>query len=526
MTGSALDPAVAFNRAIAAYKAGQLSEAEQICQQIISGFPDHFDATHVLAVVQAAQRKNELALATYDRALVLRPDHADVLNNRGNTQLALNRFHDALESYDRALALRKDYPEAHSNRGSVLERLNRLDEALASYDRAVALRPNFVEALYNRGNTLKALKRFEDALVSYDRALALQPKHADAHNNRGQVLKELMRYDEALKSYDSAIAVQPEHVMAHCNAAALRLLTGDFNRGWIDYEWRWLKESVISTYRSFSQPIWRGDASISGKTVLVHSEQGLGDTIQFSRYVPMVAAAGARVVFEVQKPLQGLMANLAPSVEIVGRGDPLPPFDMHCPLLTLPLAFGTRLETIPSAKSYLQAPASHLAKWQTRLADVARPLIGLVWSGNPRHDRDVERSIPFRSLVPLFDARVTFISLQKELRAGDLPILMEHPAVLNLGEGLTDFSDTAGLVSEIDLVISVDTSVAHLAAALGRPTWILLTYVPDWRWMLSRDDSPWYPTVRLFRQGASHNWDGVIAELHQAIEKIADLGRS
>lgn len=523
MTGSALDPAVAFNLAIAAYKAGRLSEAEQICQNIISGSPDHFDATHVLAVVQAAQRKNELALATYDRALALRPDHADVLNNRGNTLLALDRLHDALDSYGRALAQRKNYPEAHSNRGSVLERLNRLDEALESYDSALALRPDFVEALYNRGNTLKALKRFKDALDSYDRAIALQPQHADAYNNRGQVLKELMRYDDALKSYDAAIAVQPKHVMAHCNAAALRLLTGDFSRGWIDYEWRWLKDSVISTYRHFPQPIWRGEGSISGKTVLVHSEQGLGDTIQFSRYVPMVAAQGARVIFEVQKPLQALMADFAPSVEVVGRGDPLPAFDIHCPLLTLPLAFETRLETVPSAKSYLRAPASHLAKWRTRLADIARPRIGLVWSGNPRHDRDIERSIPFHSLVPILDAHATFISLQKELRAADSPILTEHSEVLNLGEGLADFSDTAALVSEIDLVISVDTSVAHLAAALGRPTWILLTHVPDWRWLLGRDDSPWYPTVRLFRQDASRNWNGVIARLRQAIEKFADL---
>lgn len=520
MTGSALDPAQAFNRAIAAYKAGQLADAEQICQQIISAHPEHFDATHVLAVVQAALRKNDLALASYDRALVLRPGHADVFNNRGNTLLALNRVGAALESYDRALALRPDYPEALSNRGSVLERLGRYDEAIASYDRALALRPDFVEALYNRGNALKAIKRFGDALASYDRALALQPRYADAHNNRGQVLKEMMRYGEALKSYDAALAVQPEHVMAHCNAAALRLLTGDFSRGWFDYEWRWLKDSVIPTYRRFPQPIWRGEESIAGKTVLIHSEQGLGDTIQFCRYVPLLAAAGARVVFEVQKPLLNLMTGLAAPAPVVVRGDELPHFDLHCPLLTLPLAFGTQLETIPPGNAYLRAPAPHLAKWQARLAGVGRPRVGLAWSGNPNHDRDAERSIPLRALEPLLDVPGVFISLQKELRDDDASFLRQRTDILPLGEELEDFSDTAALMSEIDLVITVDTSIAHLAAALGRPTWILVTHVPDWRWLLNRDDSPWYPAARLFRQDATRAWDSVISRVHQALARL------
>lgn len=526
MMGDALDPAQAFNLAITAYKAGKLADAEQLCQQIISVQPGHFDAAHVLAVVQAAQRKNESALASYDRALALRPNHADALSNRGNTLLALNRIDAALESYDRAIAARPGYPEALSNRGSALERLNRYDEALASYDRALALRPDFTEAHYNRGNVLKALKRYNDALASYDRALAMRPDHADAHNNRGQVLKELMRYEDALQAYDAALAVQPKHVMAHCNASALRLLTGDFERGWVDYEWRWLKESVVPTYRNFPQPIWRGGEAISGKTVLIHSEQGLGDTIQFCRYVPLVAAAGARVIFEVQTPLQGLMSGLPGASQVIARGDALPTFDIHCPLLTLPLAFGTTLETIPSRHAYLRAPVEHAAKWRAHLNGKPHPRVGLAWSGNPRHERDQERSIRLRALLPLLGVSATFVSLQKEVFPEDARVLKERNDILHFGDEFDDFSDTAGLMSELDLIIAVDTSVAHLAGALGRPTWILVTRVPDWRWLFDRDDSPWYPTVRLFRQDDTRQWDGVISHIREALAGFAARTRT
>jgi len=522
MTGLALDLAQTFNRAIAAYQAGKLADAEQLCRQIIAARPDHFDATHVLAVVQAAQGRKELALASYDSALVLRPGHADVLNNRGTTLVALNRIDEALASYDRALAARPDFAEAFSNRGSALEKAARIEEALASYDRALVLRPDFVDALYNRGNVLKALNRHDEALASYDRALVLRPGYADAHNNRGQVLKELTRYDEALASYDAALAVQPGHIMAHCNAAALRLLTGDFSRGWQDYEWRWKKQSVLSANRNFTQPLWLGREAIAGKTILLHSEQGLGDTIQFCRYVPLVAARGARVIFEVQKSLHALLSGLEGAAQVIAKGSPLPAFDLHCPLLSLPLAFDTRPETIPSENAYLRAPAQQSRVWQTRLAEKAQPRVGLVWSGNPGHERDRERSIALRALLPLLDAKATFVSLQKEMRAEDAVVLEERGDILPVGEELGDFSDTAALLSQLDLVISVDTSVAHLAGALGKPVWILLTRFPDFRWLLDRDDSPWYPSARLYRQDVTCSWHGVIARVRAALFDFAD----
>lgn len=523
MAGSDSDNvAQTFNRAVSAYKAGKLADAELLCQQIVSTERDHFEACHVLAVVQAALGKRDLALASYDRALALRPDQADVLSNRGNFLLALNRIDEALASYDRALAVRPNYAEAFSNRGSALERAGRFEEALENYDRALSLRPDFPDALYNRGNTLKALKRYDEALASYDRAIALRPGHDNAHNNRGQVLKELFRYEEALASYDRALALNPKNVMAHCNAAGLRLLTGDFERGWIDYEWRWLKPSVAHAARGFPQPPWRGGDTIAGKTILLHSEQGLGDTIQFCRYVPLVAARGAQVIFEVQKPLCSLMASLAGPAQIVVKGDPLPAFDIHCPLLSLPLALGTRLETIPSSQSYLSAPPQLSTAWQARLGAGRKPRIGLAWSGRPEHERDRERSIGLHALLPFLNTDATFVSLQKEVRTDDAIVLKERVDILHFGDELGDFADTAALMSQLDLIISVDTSVAHLAGALGKPVWILLTHFPDWRWLLGRDDSPWYPSARLFRQDCTCTWDSMIERVRDAARDFAE----
>jgi Tfp pilus assembly protein PilF len=469
-----------------------------------------------------ALNRHQKALDSFDLAIQLQPDFFEAHGNRGAMLAALGRHDDAIESYRKAIAIRPDFADAHSNLGSALTHLQRYDEALASLDRAIALRPDHADALYNRGNALKPLQRYEEALASYDRAIALRPNHADAHNNRGQVLRELERYDEALASYDRALALQPQHVMAHCNAAALRLLTGDFERGWVHFEWRWRKKSVIAANRNFPHPMWRGEP-IAGKTILIHSEQGLGDTIQFCRYVPLVAARGAQVIFEVQKTLREIMVPLAAEAQVTAKGGPLPAFDLHCPLVSLPLAFGTRLETIPPAAGYLSAPAQRMTAWQSRLDGKPCPRIGLVWSGNPGHERDRERSIDLRAFMPLLDAagaKVTFVSLQKGVRGEDAALLSERADILDYGTGLADFSDTAALISQLDLVISVDTSVAHLAGALGKPVWILLTYFPDWRWLLGRDDSPWYPAARLFRQDKSRTWDGVIARVRQALRQL------
>jgi hypothetical protein len=308
--------------------------------------------------------------------------------------------------------------------------------------------------------------------------------------------------------------LRPDFAEAHWNEALLSLLTGDFSRGWAKYECRWKKEPLVLSKRNFSQPLWLGADAIDGKTILLHSEQGFGDTIQFCRYVPLVAARGARIILEVQRPLQELMTNLASAAQVISKGDPLPDFDLQCPLLSLPLAFGTRLETIPSAMPYLQTSVQALKDWQARLGPKVRPRIGVAWSGNPTHKNDQNRSISLRSLLPLLDIEATFVSLQKDIRHDDAAVLKEHSDILQFGDALKNFSDTAALISQLDLVISVDTSVAHLAGALAKPVWVLLPFIPDWRWLLDRDESPWYPTVRLFRQEDTRAWDSVIVRVH------------
>jgi Tfp pilus assembly protein PilF len=476
----------ALGRAVSVYNAGELAEAEQLCQQIIDVKSDLFDALHLLALIQTRLGKKDTALTSFDRALIVRPDYAEALSNRGLT----------------------------------LHELKRFEEALTSYDRALAVRPDYAEALYNRGNTLHGLRRYEEALTSYDRALAERPNYAEALYNRGLTLNELKRFEEALTSYDRALAVRPDYAEAHWNEALLRLLTGDFSRGWVKYEWRWKNESLAPRKRNFSQTLWLGAEALDGKTILLHSEQGFGDTIQFCRYVPLVAARGARVILEVPRPLSKLMSPLSGAEQIVSNGDPLPDFDIHCPLLSLPLAFGTRLETIPSATPYLRASSQSLMNWDTRLGPRRHPRIGLAWSGSPMNRNDQNRSIGLSSLLPLLDIEATFVSLQKDVRTDDVTVLNDQTDLLHFGDALEDFSDTAALISTLDLVISVDTSIAHLAGALAKPVWVLLPFIPDWRWLLDRDDSPWYPRARLFRQNEPRAWDAVIARIHAALYEL------
>jgi tetratricopeptide (TPR) repeat protein len=480
--------------------------------------PDYVDALSNRAVVLCELKRCEEALVSCDRALALRPDFAEAYSNRGNALHALERYEDAVASYDRALELRPDFADARANRGGALHALRRLDEALADYDRAVALPPERAEVHYNRGNVLHALKRFDDALNSYDRALTLRPDYAEALANRGVTLQDLQRFDEALAHYQRAQAVRPDFADAHYNEALCLLLTGDLVRGFEIHEWRWETDQHRGFKRNFAQPLWAGADDIAGKTILLHAEQGFGDTIQFCRYAPQVAARGVRVVLEVQELLRGLMATLPGIAQVIGRGETLPDFDIHCPLLSLPKAFATELATIPGAMPYLHASAEGLANWNERLGGKDRPRIGLAWSGRPTHKNDHNRSIALAAFLEvLAGVNAAVVSVQRDVRGADADVLRQRSDIVHFGEELKDFADTAALVANLDLVVAVDTSVAHLAGALGKPVWVLLPFVPDWRWLLNREDSPWYPTARLFRQDVSRRWDGVIAQVNAAL---------
>lgn len=452
---------------------------------------------------------SEDALVSFDRAIALRPDYALAYYNRGLVLQDLKRTDEAFQSYERALALKPDYPEALNNRGLMLRDQRRNEDALADFDRALALKPEYVEALNNRGSILQELHRDDEALEVFGRMLALQQDNEKGFNNRGHALRGLQRYEEALASYDQAIALNPQYGEAQFNAALCRLLLGRWEEGWSQYEWRWHGRPQ----REFTQPLWLGGQPLIGKTVLLHAEQGFGDTIQIVRYVDMVIDLGAQVILEVQAPLKDIMQTQFTRACVLAFGESLPSFDFHCPLMSLPLAFKTTLDTIPRPTAYLKADPALVEKWQAKLGSQSRPRIGLVWSGSGEYVNDYNRSVLLTDLDRLLAMPCDFVSLQKEIRDHDREALTVRSGIRHFGPELTSFAETAALAACMDQIISVDTAVAHLASALGRPTWILLKSEPDWRWLLDRSDSVWYPTATLFRQQSPGNWSKVISEI-------------
>jgi tetratricopeptide (TPR) repeat protein len=453
------------------------------------------------------------ALADCDRAIELDPGYAHAYCNRGNIFLDLRRFAEALTSSDRAIALDPNLAEAHCNRGNALQKLERWDEALAAYDRAVAIDPALANAYSNRSSALISSNRPEEALADCDRAIELDPGNADAHVNRSVAHKSLRQWDEAIADCDRAIALKPDYPSANWNKALLKLQCGDFAAGWRLYEWRWKRPPLDAHARDFSQPLWLGDAPLAGKTLLLHAEQGLGDTIQFCRYLPLAAAMAGKIVVEAPETLLPLLATLtgAADYHFVKTGDALPQFDLHCPLMSLPLAFATRRESIPAQVPYLFANPQTRAQWRSKLGERRRPRIGLAWSGKAEHVNDRNRSLALAQLAPLLQLPFDFHAVHNEIRPADAAALSGFPQLATHTDELVDFSDTAALIAELDLTIAVDTSVAHLAGALGRPLWLLLPWVADWRWLDGRDDSPWYPGAKLFRQPEPQDWSGVIA---------------
>lgn len=468
--------------------------------------------------------RHEEALASYDHLLQLVPNDAEALYYSGNVLRELDRHTDALHRYDQALKVNPAYLAAHINRGVVLQYLNRNEDALASYDRALRIASDNVEALYNRANVLGALNRPEEALNSYDKVLRLRPDHPEVLNNRGNILRALTRLDEAIASLARAQAVAPNYADARWNESLCRLLAGDFEKGLPAYEARWDSE-LAHEKRQFTKPLWLGKESLQNKTILIHAEQGFGDTLQFCRYVTKVFALGPKIILEVQPALKRLLGSLSGMATVIAKGESLPAYDFHCPLLSLPLAFATDLASIPAEQAYLSSDSRLVAQWQSKLGLSAsgalnrKPRVGVVWDGSGGKDYKTGkgRSIDLVEFSQLFDQPAHFYVLQKEISADELQILAQYDNVSVFNRELQDFADTAALIEHMDLVVSIDTSVAHLAAAMGKPVWILLRYSPDWRWLLDRPDSPWYPSARLFRQTEIGHWTNVLDEVKRAL---------
>jgi tetratricopeptide (TPR) repeat protein len=534
--------AAALQEALALHRQGQLAAAEKGYARILKNFPDQFDALHLLGLLKlqagkageaqrlitsalkiaptspdahanlglvlGALKRPADALASFDRALALDANHFEALANRGHVLLDLGRNDDALAVLDTVLAREPRHLPSRVNRANALVALGRPDEAIAEYDTALALNPNDLKALFNRANALFRAGRYAESLAGFDRLLALAPRHPEGLSSRGLSLQALGRHQDALGDYAKAIMLAKDYVDAHFNEALALLTVGDYARGFAEYEWRWKRAGIAR--RSFGKPLWLGEYPLARKTILLHAEQGLGDTIQFARYAPLLAHGGASVVLEVQAELKALLGGLD-GVTVLARGDVLPAFDVHCPLGSLPLAFKTTPANVPAGIPYLRASEERVATWRPRLEALPGKRVALAWAGNPNHINDRNRSIALARLKPLLAAPgFSFVSIQRDVPAGDRDALA---GLAHLGDDLADFQDTAAAIALCDLVITVDTSVAHLAGAMGRPLWVLLPFWPDWRWTLDGERSPWYPDARLFRQGADGDWKPIIERL-------------
>jgi tetratricopeptide (TPR) repeat protein len=477
-----------LQQGVIAYQANDPNKAESLFKAVLQIAPGNLDALHFLGLSCASQKKHALAIKYFDQAIAANPGIA--------------AFHTNLASSQRELCL--------------------YAEALASTDRALQLDPNMAEALNTRGNILRVQGRLDEALESLDQAIRLQPDFHEAHDNRGNVLRDLGRLDEAIESYRKARRIAPRYASAAWNESLCLLLKGDFDNGWSLYEAGWVL-GLRAPWLKCTAPLWTGAEPLAGKAILIHAEQGLGDTIQFCRYTRVLTQQGARVILEVQAPLAGLLQDLLPDISVIANGSPRLAFDFHIPLLSLPGACKSTLETIPEPSFSL--PQKRKTCHPDLETGRAKPRIGLAWAGNPLLENDRNRSIALETLRPLFDMDAEFHYLQPEMRQADEAITGEFTSLVDHRSELSEFRDTARLIQQMDLVISVDTAVAHLAASLAIPTWILLPFVPDWRWLMGRTDSPWYPAAQLFRQNQPGNWenllqDQLIPALHQRLEAI------
>jgi tetratricopeptide (TPR) repeat protein len=518
------DTPVRMSEALSLYRAGRLAEAEATSRAVLASDPDNADALALLGVV-AYQRGNPAdAVRLIGKALYINSNQPKMLVNHGVALAMLARHEEALADFERAIALEPIHADAHNFRGLALRDLGREEEALASFCRAIELNAQHADAYLNYAVILYELGRLDEALAALDHVIALRPDYETAHDNRGTVLMALGQPEEALCSYEIAIRLNPRDPEYRHHKALTMLLLGRFAEGWELYEYRWHTLRLTRQRRNFRRPLWSGREDLFGKTVLLYAEQGYGDTIQFCRYASLVAALGATVILEVQPPLKSLLFSLDGVRQVIGGGETLPDFDYHCPLLSLPRAFRTSLTTIPANAPYLTPSATATAAWHTRMTALPGLRVGIVWAGSSRsHDLqaraiDRRRSIPFSKFAALAGVPgVSYVSLQK----GDAALQSRTPsfslAIEDWTHELGDFADTAALIEALDLVVAVDTAVAHLAGALGKPIWLLNRFDTCWRWLLNRNDSPWYPTLRQFRQPRPGDWESVLAEVKTAL---------
>ncbi len=502
------------------YNQGNLLNALGRQQESLSSYaeairlqPNYLEALREYASLLRDMGNAEQALEIFAQAILVNHHNADVHFQKAITLKKLGRVYQAIESYLTTIQVDPKYISAHFNLGNLYLDLGENLSAFNCYSKALELKPDNPEAYLNRGNVLKSLRRMQEALNDYSAAININPNYADAYSNRGNLHKDNGRVEPALRDYEKALELRPNYAEVQWNKALLLIVKGDYLPGWELYEWRLRMSSYQVNCQKFPQPEWRDLSEITGKTVLVYAEQGYGDAIQFCRYLIEVKNHCQHLIAQVNVALIPLLNTLAKDIQFIAKGETLPQFDMYCPLMSLPFIYKTTLDTIPAAIPYLYADQARVNQWRNTLPSQNSLRVGLVWTGSAKHENDINRSIPLNQLLPLMQLQVEWHSLQKEYRIKDQAALKQCPQLQHHQKDLNDFADTAALIECMDLVITVDTSVAHLAGAMGKPVWVLLPFAPDYRWLLEREDSPWYPSARLFRQKAYGDWQSVVTDV-------------
>ncbi len=509
-----------LRKAHAAHVDGALEQAERSYKAVLDHDPDNFEVLYRLGVLNHQRGRLPQALRFLAAALRRNAASAEVLSSRGLVLHALGRTDEAIASYEAALELEPDSIDVLNRLGIALLEGDRPQEALTTFNRALTRDPGHVDALGNRGNALLKLNRPEQAMSCYDTLRHIEGDSARLLTNRAHALRRLDRPEEALTDLHKAVALDPTHAEAQFELGMVQLTLGDFDHGWAAYERRWATGIFAPHRRDFKSPLWTGEQPVNGRTILLHAEQGLGDTIQFARYAAQVARLGATVILEVQPDLVALMTGVEGPTRLLARGDKLVPFDLHCPLMSLPRACMTNETNIPMNVPYIKIPEIKVAAWAKQLP-ARRPLVGVCWAGRRSHHNDANRSIALARFAPLFEAvDVEFVSLQRDVDVGDRALLRSRGNVLDIGDDLRDFVDTAALMSQLDLVVAVDTAVAHLAGALAKPLVLLLPFAADFRWLRARTDSRWYPSATLFRQPRFDDWESVIERVRLHLSNV------
>jgi tetratricopeptide (TPR) repeat protein len=509
-----------FQRGTAQLSLEQWQPALDAFREAVRIDPNHALAYAWIGNVLSHLGDHEGALRAYDRAIELKPGIARVVSNRAQAQAKLGLLAEARRSHDEAVSLDPSDAAIQFNRGAFLSDVGDSDGAIASYRAAIAVQPNYAEAYCNLGLVQQEAGLSDAAMESYSQAIGINPRLATAYNNRGNLFRSKKLFADAILDFRQAIALEPDSADIHFNIGQMALLQGDLTAGWQEYEWRpRIKEALQFPARQLPQPSWFGEPTVQGQRIFLYPEQGLGDTIQFCRYVPLVAALGAQVLLEVQPSLGGLLRDLDGVSQLIQSGDPIPPADYQCSLMSLPGAFKTTLDTIPRQVPYLRADPDKVARWHEILGPRTRPRIGLSWSGNPLQSNDHNRSMPLARWLPYLTDEFEYVCLHNVIRDSDRQTLRAGTGITTVDSHLRDFADTAALIEALDLVISVDTSLAHLSGAMGKQTWVLLCFLPDWRWLLDRRDNPWYPTATLYRQPVAGDWSSVLAEVSNDLRK-------